>query len=91
LHSDGLAEEADHRDYDLSPVVPSLLSVFARKGSDYKKTRVAAAGVLVWQILQQGKIFPTSFVLNGVDLMEIAEVRAGLRSIARLAAKHGER
>lgn len=64
-------------------MVPSLLRVFARKGSDYKKTRVAATRVLVWLILQQGKMSATSFVLNGVDLMGIAEVRAELRSLKR--------
>src|SRR5262249_29039734 len=34
---DDLAEAADHTDNDLTPLVPSLLRVFARKGSDYKK------------------------------------------------------
>jgi hypothetical protein len=87
---DDLAEAADHRGYDLTPVVPSLLRVFARKGEDYRKTRVAAARVLVWPILQQDKMSAASFVLNGVDLMGIAEVRAELRSIKRLAAKHRE-
>jgi hypothetical protein len=64
-----LVEAADHKDYDLTPVVPSLLRVFAREGRDCKKTRVAAARVLNWLILRQGKMSATSFVLNGVDLM----------------------
>jgi hypothetical protein len=87
---DDLAEQADRRDYDLTPIVPALLRVFARKGHDYKKTRRAAARVLVWLILRQGEMSPTSFVLNGIDLMKIVEVRAELRTIERLAAKHRE-
>jgi hypothetical protein len=87
---DDLAEAADHRDYDLTPVAPALLRVFAREGPDYKKTRVAAARVLMWLILRQGKMSATSFVLNGIDLMGIAEVRAELRAIKRSAAKRGE-
>jgi hypothetical protein len=87
---DDLAEAGDHKDYDLTPVVPSLLRLFARKGRDWKKTRVAAARVLNWLILRQGKMSATSFVLNGVDLMGIAEVRAELGAIKRFAAKHGE-
>jgi hypothetical protein len=70
--------------------VPSLLRLLARKGRDWKKTRVAAARVLNWLILQQGKISAASFVLNGVDLMGIPEVRAELGAIKRFAAKHGE-
>jgi hypothetical protein len=85
---DGLAEAADHQDYDLTPVVPALLRVFDRKGHDDEKTRGAAARVLVWLIPRQGKMSATSFLLNGVDLMEIAEVRAELRIIKRLTAKH---
>jgi len=87
---DDLAEAADHKDYDLTPVVPSLLRVFAREGRDCKKTRVAAARVLNWLILRQGKMSATSFALNGVDIMGIAEVRAELRAIKRFAAKHRE-
>jgi hypothetical protein len=86
---DDLAEAGDHKDYDLTPVVPSLLRLFA-KGRDWKKTRVAAARVLNWLILRQNKMSATSFMLNGVDLMGIAEVRAELEAIKRLAAKHGE-
>jgi len=74
----------------LTPVVPFLLRLFARKGRDWKKTRVAAARVLNWLILRQGKMSATSFVLNGVDLMGIAEVRAELGAVKRFAAKPGE-
>jgi hypothetical protein len=91
LHAlDDLAEAADHKDYDLAPVVPSLLSVCARKGDDYKKTRLAAARVLVWLILRQNKMSATSYVINGVDVMGIAEVRAELKTLKRFAAKHRE-
>ena len=68
-------------------VVPSILRVFARKPSGHKKTRVMAARVLVWPILEQNKVSATSFVVNGVDLMQIAEVRAEIRSIMRFGAK----
>jgi hypothetical protein len=91
LHAlDDLAEQADHNDYDLAPVVPSLLRVCARTGDDYKKTRRAAARVLVWFILLQDKMSATSYVMNGVDVMTIAEVRAELRTIKQFAAEHRE-
>jgi hypothetical protein len=53
----------------------------------------AAAGGdlgLVWIVVRQDKPSATSYVMNGVDLMEIAELRAELRSVDRRAAKHRE-
>jgi hypothetical protein len=87
-----LAEAAvDFKDQDFAPVVPSLLRACARKGDHYKKTRLAAARLLVWIIIRQDKTSSTSYMMDGVDLMGIAEVRAELKSLKRFAAKQGER
>jgi hypothetical protein len=82
---DDLAEAADYKGYDLAPVIPSLLRVCARKGDDHKEARRAAARVIVWLIPNMST---TSYVVDGVEVMGSAEVRAQLRSLKRLAAKH---
>jgi hypothetical protein len=88
---DDLAEAADHKDYDLTPVVSSLFRVFAREGRDCEKTRLAAARVLNWLILRRSKARcprPPSCRMASTSwgLPKCAELRA----IKRFAAKHGE-
>jgi hypothetical protein len=55
-----------------------------------KKARRAAAGVLVWPVLRQNKVSAASYVMNGIDVTKIPEVRAELRTLRRFAAKHRE-
>jgi SMI1 / KNR4 family (SUKH-1) len=84
---DDLAEEG--RDQDVEPLLPELLAFFTRRDTSNKKTRQAAARVLAWLVMNKQPHkkdalgltdidVPRSFLLNGVDVMGIPEVRANL-------------
>jgi hypothetical protein len=76
---------------NVAPLVPDLLSFFGARNAAFKRTRKAAARVLAWLVLnaQPSKKhdlglsdieLPQSFVLNGIDLMQIPEVKTQLQA-----------
>jgi hypothetical protein len=93
---DGLAEDGK----DIEPFLPGLLSLMQKRDPSYRKTRKAAAGVLVWLVLAQdrrtvrevqddGIHIPDSFILNGVDVMTFSEVKVKLKGLRRFVRRHG--
>lgn len=84
---DELAEE--RRDSDVEPLLPELLAFFGLRDKSFKRTREAAARVLAWLVVNKQPSkkdalglsdvdIPQSFVLSGVDVMTIPEVKAHL-------------
>ena len=55
---------------------------------DFQETRVQVARVLVWFLRDPGMGRGKSFVLHGVDILKIPEVRAEVADLRRFARKH---
>jgi hypothetical protein len=68
-----------------------------RREERFSRTREAAAGALVWLVLdRQPKDrveleLPKSLILHGVDILKIPEVKAKVKKLERTARKALER
>src|SRR5262245_12212044 len=69
----------------IEPLLPSLLLVLEQRDESFKKTREAAARVLVYLVPNvNGFHIPESFVINGVNIVKIPEVEAELKDLQQV-------
>jgi hypothetical protein len=69
----------------IEPLLPTLLLVLEQRDEAFKKTREAAARVLIYLVPNvNGFHIPESFVLNGVNIVKIPEVEAELKELQQV-------
>jgi hypothetical protein len=79
-------DDAAEAGQPLDLILPALLATFERTDAASVAARSDAAAVLQWFVLREKKR-PKSFVLHGVDILKIPEVRAKLAEVRRFGRK----